>query len=37
MVKMVYFGPPWNTWSGLIRTHPVGGGIPTGDWHWRIA
>jgi len=27
--KMVYFGPPWNTWSPLIRTRPMGGGIPT--------
>jgi len=27
--KMVYFGPPWNTWLWLMCTHPVGGGIPT--------
>jgi len=27
--RMVYFGPLQNTWLRLIRTHPVGGGIPT--------
>jgi len=22
--KMVYFGPPWNTWLRLMHTHSVG-------------
>jgi len=27
--RKVYFGPLRNTWLRLIRTHAVGGGIPT--------